>query len=369
MKQSMTFNELTTHVYREAERRQDYYVPTHEMQIATDASSSRLCTPCGQFTVKDRAHLHLAEICGIDRRYYQKLRTEAPFLLDRNVNHWLATAPAKQRIVRALDEGGKMDVRAIVSSRYAALDNDALLKTVEPIIDEMGLSVESCDVGDDRLIIKMVSPRLTGAVKVGDEVQAGIVLRNSEVRCSALQIDYFVKRLVCTNGMVVTKNLGNGTFRRHIGRDWFALGRKNGESKGLPYGLIPEDTAREEWECSIWQGLEEAMRAKLNADDFSAMLERFALTTKLDTPMEPDAVVQRVAKTYHLYEYEQEAVLHHLVHEEGAGESVTLWNVLNAVTRTAQDVTDYNRATTLEEIGGSMAHLSAREWTNLVNPN
>src|SRR5690606_36972279 len=46
---------------------------------------------------------HLSELTGIDRRYYQRMRQEAPFLLDRNVNHWLTNTPSKQRIIRTLE--------------------------------------------------------------------------------------------------------------------------------------------------------------------------------------------------------------------------------------------------------------------------
>ena len=108
-----------------------------------------------------------------------------------------------------------------------ATANDALLRTIEPIIEELGLSVESCDVSDEKLLIKMVSPRLTGAVKVNDHVQAGLIVRNSEVRCSAVEVDWFVKRLVCLNGMVCNGPNGRGAFRRHVGRDWNMPRRKS----------------------------------------------------------------------------------------------------------------------------------------------
>ena len=223
MKQGKTFEEVVEQVNEEAAMRRDYYCPSNEMMLMSDSTGSRLASPSGQFEMRDTAHLHLAELCGIDRRYYQKMRTESPFLLDRNVNHWLTTSTPKQRIVRAHNS----EARAIVSSRYAMLDNDALLRTIEPIIEELGLSVESCDVSDEKLLIKMVSPRLTGAVKVNDHVQAGLIVRNSEVRCSAVEVDWFVKRLVCLNGMVCNGPNGRGAFRRHVGRDWNMPRRKS----------------------------------------------------------------------------------------------------------------------------------------------
>lgn len=122
MKQGMPFEQLVQRVEGEAARRRDYYAPTTEMEVTSDETGSRLSTPCGHFALNERAHIHLAELCGVDRRYYQKMRAEAPHLLDKNVNHWLADNPSKPRIVRTLkhEERGfdtEGTARAIVSSR------------------------------------------------------------------------------------------------------------------------------------------------------------------------------------------------------------------------------------------------------------
>lgn len=356
MKQSMTFEQLAEQVNRDAESRHDFYCPTSEMHVMTDSSGSRLSTPTGLFTLKDTAHLHLAELCGIDRRYYTKMRSEAPFLLDRNVNHWLATNAPKQRIVRTLAS----DARAIVSSRYAMLDNDALLRTVEPVIDELGLTVESCDVSEERLFIKMISPKLTGSVAVGDDVQAGIVIRNSEVRCSAVEVDTFLKRLVCTNGMVVAGNREQSTYRRHVGREWH-----KGNGKGFAYGSITDNIERDEWERGIWEQLQASLRQSLNSDAFAGLLSRLSMTTHLTARLEPDELVERICREYHLCPSEQAHVLFHLIRDG----DLSLWGVANAVTRTAEDLDDYNRATELEEIGGRMVHLTPGRWQRMVSLN
>lgn len=359
MKQSMSFDELSAKIQQDAQSSHDFMCPTTEMFLTTepDGGTSRLATPSGHFTMRSTAERHLAELCGIDRRYYCKMRQQASHLLDRNVNHWLATSTPKQRIVRAHDK----EARAIVSSRYAMLDNDALLRTVEPVMDELGLTVESCDVSDEKLFIKMVSPRLTGEVKVGDHVQAGLIIRNSEVRCSAVEVDWFVKRLVCTNGMVVNGPNGRGAFRRHVGRDW---NKANG-AKPAPFGEIPANVERDEWERSIWNDLQVSLRQSLSSDAFTSLLERLTLTTTLKTRLQPDKLVERVSEHYRLSPGEQTSVLYHLLRDE----DMSLYGVLNAVTRTAEDVESYERATELEELGGRLANLNPREWSRLTSPN
>lgn len=368
MKQGQSFEELVARVEEDANRRCDLYCPTDEMHLMSDASGSRLATPSGQLKMRDRAHLHLAELCGIERRYYQRLRLEAPHLLDRNVNHWLTNNPPKQRIVRALncDEGG--EARAIVSSRYALLDNDALLRAIEPVIAEQDLTIESCDAGEDKLTLKMVSPRLKGDVQVGDTVQAGLMIRNSEVRCNAVEINWFVKRLVCSNGMVVTGPQGRGAFRRHVGRDW---NKASQSPTGLSFGPIPDSTLRKQWEQAIWDELQNSLRNSLSSGAFTDLLDRLSLTTKLHTTLPLDEVAERVGNRFDLRPGEITQVIHHLSQDEDVARwGVSLWSVVNATTRTAEDMESYSRATELETLGGLLANqLSPKEWERLVSPN
>lgn len=244
------------------------------------------------------------------------------------------------------------------------------LRTFFNWLAEQDLSIESCDVSEERLTIKMVSPRLKGDVKVGDTVQAGVIIRNSEVRCNAVEVNWFVKRLVCLNGMVVTGPNGKGAQRRHVGRDWDAPQRNSNLTKPASCGLIPENVAREEWERAIWQQLQTSLRDSLNAGAFNELLERLALTTALQTALEPDTVTERIGGAFNLRPGEQTVMLSHLTQDEDVNRyGLSLWSVLNAVTRTAEDVEDYNRATELEEIGGQLAHLSPHAWMRLVSPN
>jgi hypothetical protein len=388
MKQGMPFETLVHRVEQEATLRRDLYCPTDQMSLVSDASGSCLSTPLGPLRMRPLAHQHLAMMCDIDRRYYERLRTQAPDLFDQNVNHWLKNSPPRQRIVRAVEGEAGTDVRAILSSRFALLDNDALLRMVEPVIAEQGLSIESCDVGEDTLTLKMVSKRLTGDVKVGDTVQAGLIIRNSEIGLNSVQASVFLKRLVCANGMVVNTRAGRGAVRRHVGRDWSAPGHRSkgllqgtssGSSTGSspgpsfagPYfGPVPDNVERDKWERGIWDQLQESLRNSLNAGAFSDLLERLKLTTQMQTRLGLDEVVERVGSTFHLRTHEQNTVLHHLSRDEDVSrDGLNLWGLLNAVTRTAEDVEQYDRATALEELGGELALLSPRAWERLVSPN
>lgn len=224
----------------------------------------------------------------------------------------------------------------------------------------------------------MVSPRLKADVKVGDAVQVGVLIQNSEVRCSAVQVTWFLKRLVCLNGMVVSEPGARGAFRRHVGRDWNngeisppkpRFGRFNdngsGQAPPLSYGLIPDNLSRQEWERSVWREFQDSLRQHLRVEAMTALIERLTRTTTMWSGLAPQAIAERVAQRYQLSAGEQDSFLYHLTVDG----DLTLWGVLNAVTRSAEAAESYARATSMEESGGVLAQLSPREWDRLVSPN
>lgn len=394
MKQGVTFDQLLTKIEHTAKQRQDYYLPSNKMYLQTQGSDSMLITPCGEFSVRDISHQHLAELSGIEKRYYQRMRDESPELLDHNVNHWLQANQAQRRILRALEpfeatqpqpadkrSGRVSQARAIVSPRYAILDNDGLLSAIEPVIANQGLTVESCELTDEKLTLKMVSARTTHEVQVGDPVQFGIMISNSEVRSAAINITWFVKRLVCLNGLILPGPYGRVVSRRHVGRDWSLLRHAKGrtaplnaesaattqalQSQNSHYGVLLKGEERRNWENGIWDNLRETLSERLHASNVTALFERLQATTALRSDITPQEITERIGQRYQLSVQEQMAVLQQLE----MGDGVTLWNLLNSVTRIANDAPSYSRATDLEQIGGFLANLSEREWGHLTSLN
>jgi hypothetical protein len=56
----------------------------------------------------------------------------------------------------------------------------------------------------------------------------------------------------------------------------------------------------------------------------------------------------------------------HTVVERAKAGGVSAWGLANAVTRKAEDATDYDRATELEAAGGRVIELPPAEWRALV---
>ena len=72
--------------------------------------------------------------------------------------------------------------RAFLSDRYRRIDNYEIAEAVLPIIaDIKDARIESCEVTDERMYIKVVNPRLETEVVPGDVVQSGIIITNMTI--------------------------------------------------------------------------------------------------------------------------------------------------------------------------------------------
>ena len=63
-----------------------------------------------------------------------------------------------------------------------------------------------------------------------------------------------------------------------------------------------------------------------------------------------------------LSDQERGGVLSHLIQ----GADLTAYGLLNALTRTSQDIDDYERATEFERMGGKVLELNQSQWRELA---
>ena len=223
MKFGRTLMELAMELDRQRNAKRDYLVDTRNMIMDADEQGAQLTlrndvTRQNQIlNIGEIAHDQIGQALKIPASYYDRMRKENPELLARNVNSWFEREP-KTRMIRTLDG----TARAFLSDRYRRIDNAEIAEAVLPIIGDMnGAHIESCEITDQRMYIKVVNQRLTAEVTPGDIVQSGILITNSEVGLGSMMIQPLVYRLVCSNGMVVNDA---ATRKYHIGR-----GNESGE--------------------------------------------------------------------------------------------------------------------------------------------
>lgn len=339
MKGGLTITEMAQEIERQSAAQADYMVNTRRMEMESlgglpmlrvlDESGVDKLEP---LSIQETAHRQLGAHLNIPWRYYDRMRQEEPGLLAHNVNHWLQRGEPTQRLLRTI--GGK--ARAFLSDRYRRIDNYAIVLAALPIIGEMpGARFESCNLTEDFLYLKVVNPRLTAEVRVGDVVQAGIIITNSETGLGAVNVKPLVYRLVCSNGMVVNQ----AKMRRNH------VGRVNSADENL---LLYSDETLKADDKAFMMKVQDTIRATVDEAKFAQVvsLMKEGTEAKLETADIP-SVVKLASANYGITETEGQGVLQHLI-EDG---DFTLYGLSNAVTRFSQDVEDYDRATKLESIG------------------
>lgn len=343
MKQGRTLETLAAELERQQEAKADYVADTRTLTLASNGDSKLSMVDIGTFGVNEIAHEQIGGRLRIPRKFYQRLRGDHPELLDRVVNELFQKEP-EARMVRTLDG----TARAFLSDRYRRLDNYDLAQVVLPILGEFPeMKIASCQLTDRRMYIKALFPRIEGEVAQGDVVQAGVVISNSEVGSGALKVEPLVFRLVCLNGMIVP----DAGMRR------FHIGRRVSEAEEAAYQLFRDETRKAD-DKAFFLKVEDVVRA---AADEAAFRQTVATLSDLaEKPIEGDPVksVEVLANEISLDEKEQGSVLRHLVN----GGDLSQWGVVNAVTRASQDVDDYDRATEMEALGGTVAALEDRKW-------
>ena len=334
--------DLAKELERQLTTKVDYKAPAARLTMR-DGNTMDL-TGVGAFGVTKTAHDQIGEYTGIPSKYYDRLRQQAPNLLDENVNHWLGGKGKEARLVRTLDG----NVRALLSDRYRPLDNYDLMEAVLPLITgDSDYRVESCEVTDRRLYLQVVNERMVTNVKAGDEVQSGIVISNSEIGEGSLRIEPMVYRLACTNGMI----RGQALRKYHVGR----AGQGDLENAVEFY----RDETRQQDDKAFWMKVQDAVRGAFDETRFLALVRSMEEATKDVLPIDADlpAIVQVVATRYGFNEVEKKGVEGHFLR----GGDFSRYGLLNAVTRTAQDLESYDRAIEFERFGGDLLDLETRE--------
>lgn len=356
MKQGRNLHTLAAEIERQQASKRDFVAATAQLSLSSNGVSKLALAGAGEFDLTEYGHTQLRSFVGIPADYYDRMRRHFPALLDANVNTHLHTpldlATGKprgmvKRMVRTLD--GR--ARAFVSDRFnVQRDNFDVAQYLLPVLAAQNLVVRSCEITEKFLYLKVVAESRELEVKVGDPVRAGVMIKNSEVGASSLQITPFIERLVCTNGMVCT-DYSKSAY--HVGR---THSTDNDAAREL---YRPETVAAEEH--AFWLKMRDIVEQILFGNAFSKIVDKMRATTEHPITGELPAVVEVAAQRFGLVNGERASVLAHLA----AGGELTQYGLLNAITRTAEDVSDYDRATTLEEIGGQLLDLSPADWRTL----
>lgn len=349
MKQGRTLEELGKELLRQRDARKDLIANTSQLEMHSESQFSTLSIPINgkaeEYEVGYIAQRQIASRLQIPFAYYERMRKEIPELLDRNVNDWFKHSP-EQRMIRILDG----NVRAFLSNRYRRLDNLELCAAVIPVIREMpGAVIESCEVTDSNLYLKVVNRKLKAEVDVGDVVEAGFVISNSEVGLGSLKVEPLIYRLVCRNGLICKDHAQK---RYHVGRQV--------EGGDDAYELYSDETLKQD-DKAFFMKVQDTVRCAVDEAKFNLIVSRMRDAKKIPLEHDPVKSVEVLADRFSLTQNERGDVLRQLF----MGGDLTRYGLLNAVTA-ASKLADYDGATELERIGGEILALPVQDRSKTV---
>lgn len=347
MKLGKTLQEMAAEIERQQTAKKDMLVSTPAITFADRA----LEIDGSRYELTPHAAGQIADRVGIPRKYYDKMAAEAPELLTNNVQHWFDNKP-EARLVRTLD--GK--ARAFLSDSFKRIDNYDVLNTILPILGEVpGLKVLSTEITETRMYIKAVSTKIVAEVKgskrVGDFVEAGIIISNSEIGMGAINISPFFHFLACTNGMVRNKE----------GMRGYHVGAKN-KLEEDHYKILSQEALIAD-DHAILLKVRDFTTASMDQLRLQKAVDTLSMTTQQKITGNIDKVMEKTVELLGASQPEKDSILRHLIE----GGDLSRFGLINAVTRTAEDLESYDRATEFEAAGGQILDLSPSQWSTIAN--
>lgn len=367
MATTLSYEGMLAEIVRQDRLKVDLLADTRKMSAGVEDGNVLVSVDAASglqtFALNDHALGQVSSDLEIPKRYFDRMRSDAPDLLALNVNHWLSTEP-KKRMLRGFRPEGEQRYgtgRAFVSSGYKRLDYIEVARNIFPVFKDIpGLTFQASAITPTKLYLRAVLPSLTADIKprpdghvpgmyvdaeglaVGDVIQAGIEIRNSEVGASQLEINPFIYRLICLNGMIVREY---GTQRRHVGKriaedDFYRADTLEADDK------------------AFWLKARDDAAAVLSEVRFNEIATRLAETVYGDKIVAPVAATQELQQRFALSDAERDAVLRNLTQ---VGD-FSMWGALNAITATAKDAESFDRQAELESLGWDLAQLPTKEW-------
>lgn len=358
MKTGRTLTDLAKEIERQAGSKRDFVADTRNIEMHAEGKSEIKLSLGNDLNVglKEMAHDQIGTHTKIPAQYYDRMRTEAPDLLATNVNRWFNKYPA-ERMVRTLD--GK--ARGFLSNRFRALDNFDLLEAALPPLMKLGVEVLSCDVTDTKMYLKVVDQRIRADLPTGwspsnkgharfDTVSPALILSNSEVGAGALSCQTSIYFGGCTNLTAIKE----GSVRK------YHVGAKHDLGDDV-YRMLSETTKKLS-DAALWAMIGDVVKGAFSSAQFEATCVRLRQATEDKIDADPVRVVEVTAKKYGMNDAERGNVLRHLI----SGGDLTKYGLHNAITRTAEDLESYDRASQFEQLGGLVVELPKSEWKEIV---
>ena len=299
---------------------------------------------------------------GMGNRYYDLMVQRKQFpLIAANMNTWFQNPPkgSGQRLFRTYDRGSDDAnvFRSIHSEKFLTFDNFDLLDGIKPVLyrleERMGeIQFVSMGLTDTKLYLKIIFPKVEAEIlkqgrSVGDIVQSGVLISNSEVGMGSIVVSPFIYRLICLNGMTVNDS---GLRKRHLGH-----ARAVGE-------ITYQDDTLEAMHVVLKKQLRDHVEDCTSQRQFDRTVQKIQQAADDVDQRDPEEVLLGLGKKYSLADAEVKKAKRSLFE----GGDFSRWGFANAVTHLANTSDNYDRASDLQETGGNIIQMPSREWATMA---
>lgn len=368
MKKGLSLTDFATEVQNRDQAKLDYLAPVKLLDVSTNGHTSLVLrevedaagNELAPLPINGIAHGQLAGYLGVPKAFYDHVQRNTATIRDPNdptlalydtlVNGLLRSCPPEDtRLVRTLFG----ETRGFLSDRYRQMDNLEILTRLLPVIQGLpavNWNESSLQVTDSRMYLQLVDTSKPKVIQSGthhrldDVLQRGVVITNSEVGMGSFAVQPLVFRQVCSNGLVITEYAQR---KFHIG------GRNSGDA-----GIVwQSDTQKARNELTIMEMRDLMITAMSDEflDKIAARAQDAADQTIKGTQVEH--VIKNVTERFRMTNDEGKAMTGHFI-EEG---DLSLWGLVNSITRAAQDVESYDRSVELQAVGGNILALPKHE--------
>lgn len=260
---------------------------------------------------------------GVPAQYIDKCMKQGyTELADENLNTWVDDYEG-QFFIREYND----KIRGVLSARYSPFDTPQILDVLDDTTRGLNLKVKGYYMSEERFHARLIQQDM---MKVdGEDLFGGIQIDSSDVGRSALTVNFFIYKQICTNGLCVSRGSGNLFTQKHINicTDDFH------EELSASIKLLPELVA--EYESTIKRAKLSRSLVTVGKEDISSLIRR-----GLDLPIEDrnkaiQELIDRLKAKTKLNDEGVERVLR--VADSSYGFSN--WGIINAVTEVAQEFT------------------------------
>jgi hypothetical protein len=350
MRQQLDLTQFASKLSNDRFKKADYLADTRHLKFWNTEEGLRLHLGEDPFTAKklkinNHFHSQIAAKLNIPKKHYDRLCVDYPDVLATMVNR-IFEVEHDRRMVRALDG----TARAYLSDKFRTdMDNYDVANAAIPILEDVpGMNIKSLAITDTRMYIKAGFPRLRADVGLGDTVEAGVVISNSEVGASSLRIEALIYRLVCLNGMIA------GTLLKK-----FHVGTKH-DLNDEAYAVLSQATREKSAEATK-AVIADIVKVAADATQFEVRVQKLRDAKEQRIDGDVPKAIEALGNQLNLTQDEQSSVLTRIIE----GGDLSRWGLANAVTRVAADIDDYDRATEFERMGGEVIELNKKDWAEI----